>query len=87
MSFIYRFHCSFLQYDLFTIIICHDSLYIPVVVLNYAGFTTLHLAIVKSRNEVAKLLISELGAKGMGAVSETGITAAHVAASSGKHVL
>ncbi|CAI8043204.1 Espin, partial [Geodia barretti] len=56
---------------------------IPVVVLNYAGFTTLHLAIVKSRNEVAKLLISELGAKGMGAVSETGITAAHVAASSG----
>ena len=47
------------------------------------GFTALHLAIVKSRNEVAKLLISELGAKGVGSVSDTGITAAHVAASSG----
>ena len=49
----------------------------------HSGFTTLHLAIVKSRNEVAKMLISELGAKGMGAVNESGITATHVAASSG----
>lgn len=47
------------------------------------GFTALHLAIVKSRNEVAKLLISELGVKGMGIVNESGITAAHVAASAG----
>lgn len=52
----------------------------------YSGFTPLHLAIVKSRNEVAKLLISELGAKGMGAVTESGITAAHVAASSGTEI-
>lgn len=49
----------------------------------FAGFTALHLSIVKSRNEVAKLLISELGVKGMGAVNESGITAAHVAASAG----
>lgn len=42
------------------------------------------MAIVKSRNDVAKLLISELGPKGMGAVADTGITAAHVAASSGE---
>ena len=49
-----------------------------------AGFTALHLAIVKSRNEVSKLLINELGVKGVGAVNESGITAAHVAASSGE---
>lgn len=52
-------------------------------ILYFAGFTALHLSIVKSRNEVAKLLISELGVKGMGAVNESGITAAHVAASAG----
>lgn len=55
----------------------------------HSGFTALHLAIVKSRNEVAKMLMSELGAKGVGAVGESGITAAHVAASAGTdiHVL
>ena len=47
------------------------------------GFTPLHLAIVKSRNEMAKILISELGVRGIGAVNESGITAAHVAASAG----
>ena len=47
------------------------------------GFTALHLAIVKSRNDAAKLLINELGAKGVAAANESGITAAHVAASSG----
>ncbi len=47
------------------------------------GYTALHLAIVKFRNDSAKLLISELGAKGVGSVNESGITAAHVAASSG----
>ena len=53
----------------------------------YSGFTALHLAIVKSRNEVAKMLMSELGAKATGAVGESGITAAHVAASSGTGTL
>ena len=48
-----------------------------------SGFTPLHLAIVKSRNEAAKILMSELGVRGMGAVNESGITAAHVAASAG----
>ena len=50
-----------------------------------SGFTALHLAIVKSRNEVAKMLMSELGAKAVGAVGESGITAAHVAASAGNY--
>lgn len=48
-----------------------------------SGFTALHLAIVKYRNECAKVLIAELGAKGVGALNESGITAAHVAASAG----
>ncbi len=49
------------------------------------GYTALHLAIVKFRNDCAKLLIAELGVKGVGTINESGITAAHVAASSGVH--
>ena len=40
----------------------------------------------KYRNDSAKMLISELGAKGVGVINESGITAAHVAASSGKYL-
>ena len=47
------------------------------------GFTALHLAIVKYRNECAKMLISELGTKSVCAINESGITAAHVASSAG----
>ncbi len=50
------------------------------------GYTALHLAIVKFRNDCAKLLIAELGVKGVGTINESGITAAHVAASSGVFV-
>jgi len=48
-----------------------------------SGFTALHLAIVKYRNECAKMLISELGTKSVCAINESGITAAHVASSAG----
>ena len=49
----------------------------------HKGFTALHLAIVKYRNECARLLISELGARSVCAVNDSGITAAHVASSAG----
>ena len=48
------------------------------------GFTPLHLAVVKYRNDCAKVLIAELGVRGVGVINESGITAAHVAASSGE---
>lgn len=51
--------------------------------MHHKGFTALHLAIVKYRNDSAKLLISELGTKAVMAVNESGITAAHVASSAG----
>ena len=53
--------------------------------LNYfvAGFSVLHLAIVKHRNECAKLVISELGSKAVNALNESGVTAVHIAASAG----
>ena len=56
---------------------------ISLVFFYFIGFTALHLAIVKYRNECAKVLITELGTKGVGALNESGITAAHVAASAG----
>ena len=76
------------DYNLPYIIHCFDihflyNLLILFTHTNISGFTALHLAIVKSRNDVAKMLISELGAKAMGPVTENGINAAHVAASSG----
>ena len=52
--------------------------------LHPLGFTPLHLAIVKQRNDSARLLIAELGLKSVGAVNESGVTAAHVAASAGQ---
>ena len=41
------------------------------------------MAIHKHQNNCAKILIEELGAKAVNAINETGITAAHVAASAG----
>ena len=41
----------------------------------------------KLSNDCAKLLIAELGSKGVGPLSESGVTAAHVAASSGEYIL
>ena len=49
------------------------------------GFSALHLAILKHRNECAKLLISELGAKAVNALNESGVTAVHLAASAGTY--
>lgn len=49
-----------------------------------AGFSALHLAILKHRNECAKLLIAELGAKSVNALNESGVTSVHLAASAGK---
>lgn len=53
--------------------------------INYdvTGFSALHLAILKHRNECAKLLISDLGAKAVNALNESGVTAVHLAASAG----
>lgn len=48
-----------------------------------SGFSVLHLAIVKRRNECAKLLINELGPKAVSSLNESGVTAAHIAASAG----
>ena len=48
------------------------------------GFSALHLAILKHRNECAKLLISELGAKAVNTLNESGVTSVHLAASAGK---
>ena len=48
-----------------------------------SGFTPLHLAVVKYRNECAKVLIAELGTKSLSSANESGITTAHVAASAG----
>lgn len=52
-------------------------------VLTSIGFSVLHLAIVKHRNECAKLLITELGVKAVSSLNESGVTAAHIAASAG----
>lgn len=49
-----------------------------------AGFSALHLAILKHKNECAKLLISELGPKAVNALNESGVTSVHLAASAGK---
>ena len=51
------------------------------------GFTILNLAIMKHRNECAKLLISELGSKAVNALNESGVTAVHLAASAGTSYL
>lgn len=53
-------------------------------IIYFIGFSVLHLAIVKHRNECAKLLISELGPKAVSSLNESGVTAAHIAASAGK---
>lgn len=45
----------------------------------------LHLAIVKHRNECAKVVISELGSRAVNALNESGVTAVHIAASAGNN--
>lgn len=45
----------------------------------------LHLAIVKHRNECAKMLINELGSKAINALNDSGVTAAHISASAGRN--
>lgn len=49
----------------------------------FAGLSVLHLAIMKHRNECAKLVISELGPKAVSTLNQSGVTAVHLAASAG----
>ena len=56
-------------------------------VIFVAGFSVLHLAIVKLQNECAKLIITELGAKAVNALNESGVTAVHIAASAGMSIV
>lgn len=51
--------------------------------LSLLEFTVLYLAILKQCNDCAKYLISQLGAKGVGPFNDSGVTAAHIAASAG----
>jgi len=52
--------------------------------LDDSCFTALHLAIIRHHNHIVRYLISKLGNRAIGSVNESGVNAAHVAASVGQ---
>ena len=71
----------FVLYKIKQVLLC---ITIRISIITNTGFTCLLLSISKQQNKIVKLLLAELGIKAADSINISGITAAHVAASSGE---